>query len=150
VAIVLLVVMLLLTVADVGLRYLFGHPLRGTTELTEYLMVCVGTLPLAWCALRRGHIKVELIAGRLPQTTQKVLDIFNYSLAIIMSAVIASQTFLKSVFEGQLGVTSVMLDIPKYPFVLVVTFSYALLFFASIILLAQSISSLVSERGGGR
>ncbi len=142
-AMLLLGVMMLLTVADVTLRYLFAKPIYGGMELTEYLMVCVGTLGLAWCALQGAHIKVDLIVSRLPPTAQKVTDIINYLVVIGVCGVIASQAFLRAKVVQNLGVDSPVLDIPQYPFVLVVSFSYLLLFLISIVLLIHSISSLM-------
>lgn len=146
-SIVLLVMMMLLTVLDVTLRRLFAQPIRGSMELTEYLMVCVGTLGLAWCASQGAHIKVDLIVSKLPLKAQKVIDSFNYLLVIGVSGLIASQTFVRSGVVRNLGVASAMLDIPQYPFLLVVSFSYLLLFLTSIMLLIHAISSLIAKVG---
>jgi len=142
---VLLVIMMLLTVADVILRYFLDSPIHGSMELTEFLMVCVGTLGLAWCALQGGHIKVDLIVSRFPQRAQKFIDSFNYLLVIAISGIIASQTFMRAGTVRQLGVASAMLDIPQYPFLLLVSFSYLLLFLTSITLLIHAISSMISK-----
>ncbi len=142
---VLLGIMMMLTVADVVLRYIFARPIQGSMELTEYLMVCVGTLGLAWCALQGAHIKVELIVSKFPQRLQKVIDSFNYILLIGISGLIASQTFMRAGTVRELGVASAMLDVPQYPFVLVSSFSYLLLFLTSIMLLIHAIFSLVSR-----
>lgn len=144
-SIVLLIVMLLLTVADVALRYVFSRPIRGGMELTEYLMVCVGTLGLAWCALEGAHIKVDLIVSKLPQKAQNVIDSINYILVIGIAGLIASQTFLRAGIVQQLGVASAMLDVPQYPFLLVVSFSYLLLFVTAIMLIIHAISSLIAK-----
>lgn len=48
------VVIMLLTVADVLMRSLFNKPITGTEELTEYLMVAVVYFGLALCARRNG------------------------------------------------------------------------------------------------
>jgi len=141
----LLGVMMMLTVADVVLRYIFNRPIMGSMELTEYLMVCVGTLGLAWCALEGAHIKVELIVSRFPQRLQKFVDSFNYVLLIGVSGVIASQTFVRARTVRRLHVASAMLDVPQHPFVLVTTFSYLLLFLTAIMLLVHAILSLVSR-----
>jgi len=142
---VLLVVMMMLTVADVFLRYLFDQPIKGSIELTEYLMVCVGTLGLAWCALQGAHIKVDLIVSKFSQRAQKYIDSFNYILLIGASGIIAWQTFMRAITVQRLGVASAMLEIPQYPFVLVVTVSYFLLFLTSIMLLIYAISYLMSK-----
>jgi len=142
---VLLGIMMMLTVVDVVLRYVFSRPIQGSMELTEYLMVCVGTLGLAWCALQGAHIKVDLIVNRFPQRFQKVIDSFNYLLLIGVAGIIASQTFMRANTVRELGVASAMLEVPQYPFVLVTSFSYLLLFLASIMLLVHAISSLISK-----
>ena len=144
-SIVLLGIMMMLTVVDVFLRYVLNQPIKGSMELTEYLMVCVGTLGLAWCALQGAHIKVELIVSRFPQRAQKYVDSFNYLLLIAISGLIAWQTFMRAGTVRQLGVDSAMLEIPQYPFVLVVSFGYLLLFLASIMLMIYAISSLISK-----
>lgn len=142
---VLLIIMMMLTVTDVFLRYLFDQPIKGSIELTEYIMVCVGTLGLAWCALQGAHIKVELIVSKFSQRTQKYIDSFNYILLIAVSGIIASQTFMRAGTVRRLGVSSAMLEIPQYPFLLVVSFSYFLLFLTSIMLLIYAISYLMSK-----
>ena len=50
-----LVLMMLLTVSDVFMRYVFTQPIKGSVELTEYLMAVVGFFGLAWCAIKKGH-----------------------------------------------------------------------------------------------
>ena len=142
---VLLIVMMMLTVTDVLLRYVFDQPIKGSMELTEYIMVCVGTLGLAWCALQGAHIKVELIVSKFSQRTQKYIDSFNYILLIGVSGIIAWQTFVRAGTVQRLGVSSAMLEVPQQPFVLVVSFSYLLLFLTSIMLLIYAISSLISK-----
>jgi TRAP-type C4-dicarboxylate transport system permease small subunit len=144
-SIVLLGVMMMLTVVDVTLRYLFDSPILGSMELTEYIMVCVGTLGLAWCALQGAHIKVDLIVSRLPTKAQNVLDSINYILVIGVSGLIVAQTFLRAGIVRRLGMASAMLDIPQYPFLLVVSFSYLLLLAAAIMLLIYAIASLIAK-----
>lgn len=142
---VLLGIMMLLTVVDVVSRYVFDRPIMGSMELTEYLMVCVGTLGLAWCALQGAHIKVELIVSRFPPRLQKFADSFNYVLLTGVSGLIASQTFVRAGTIRNLNVASAMLDVPQYPFILVSSFGYLLLFLTSILLLVHSILSLISR-----
>ena len=142
---VLVVVMMMLTVSDVFLRYVLDSPIKGSMELTEYLMVCVGTLGLAWCALQGAHIKVDLVVSKFPQRVQKYIDSFNYVLLIGVAGLIAWQTFVRAGTVQRLGVASAMLEIPQYPFVIVVTISYFLLFLTAIMLLIHAISYLMAK-----
>ena len=52
--------MMLVTVADVFLRYAFNKPILGTVELCEYMMVAVVYLALPLCAFRGGNARVEV------------------------------------------------------------------------------------------
>jgi TRAP-type C4-dicarboxylate transport system permease small subunit len=49
--------MMLHVTVDVGGRYLFNHPLDGTTEIVAvYYMVMIAYAPWAWIAARDSHI----------------------------------------------------------------------------------------------
>src|SRR3546814_16843388 len=61
-----LLAMLFLTVLDIGGRYLFDHPLEGTTAIiTQLLFPALVFLSLAPVAERDGHVRVELIWTKL-------------------------------------------------------------------------------------
>ena len=99
-AVVVLVFMMLLTVMDVILRYFFNNPITASAEITEYMMVVVGFLGMAWCALKGGHIKVELIVGRWPQRGQAVINIINALLILGVCTLIASRSFAEGFMAG--------------------------------------------------
>ena len=64
---VVLVVLMLLTVADVAGRYIFNHPIRGSIEISMQMMAYV-TLPgLAYTLIKGIHVRVSLVLERLPQ-----------------------------------------------------------------------------------
>lgn len=137
---VILAIMMLLTVADVCLRGIFQRPIMGAYEISEYLMACVGTLGLGWCALKDGHISVDIITNKLSQRTQAFIKSINYILVIGLSALIAVQTFSQSMFERQLGIAGTMTHLPEYLFYLVVVIGYTFLFLAALILLLHPVS----------
>ena len=66
-------VMMVLTAVDVVLRYFFDRPVAGSFELTEYMMVIAISLTLAYCAIMKGHVRVEVIVSLLPQRVQAVI-----------------------------------------------------------------------------
>jgi hypothetical protein len=64
-------VIMMLTVADVLMRYLFSRPITGTTELTEFMMVIL-ILSVVPAALANRHITVNMCIGVLtPNCTLK-------------------------------------------------------------------------------
>jgi len=64
---VFLVGMMLLTVADVVLRAVVNHPIRGTFEIIELLLACTFFLALPAVFLRDEHLVVDVIDPLAPR-----------------------------------------------------------------------------------
>lgn len=113
-----LALMMFLTALDVGLRYIFNSPLSGAFELVEYMMAIVIPFSIVYCAEQRGHVSVELILARFPKKIQVLVDILTTLAAMLFTIVIAWQNFLYigEVYDSHL--TSSVLLIPVYPFVI--------------------------------
>ncbi len=111
-----LVCMMMLTVTDVCLRYFFNRPIMASKEITEYMMVIVGFLGLAWCAVKGMHIKVNILVGTFSEKAQSVIDAVNHIIVIGLCALIASQSFKESLIVKELGRGSDITGIPNYPF----------------------------------
>lgn len=70
------------TVVDVGGRYLFGLPLEGTTTLiVDLFFPAVVFLSLAYVAEQDGHVRVELVWGRLGPHGRRIVG-FLFALLI--------------------------------------------------------------------
>jgi tripartite ATP-independent transporter DctM subunit len=122
-----LAVMMVLTAADVVLRYLFNRPITGAMELTEYMMAIVVSFGLAYTAVHKGHVSVDLVISRLTDRVQALAKCITLLLCLGFFSVIA----WRSVFYGEVlrsgGYTSSALYIPAYPFAYVVAFGSAML-----------------------
>lgn len=138
--------LMLLTTADVLLRYFFNRPIVGCVEISVSLMICIGFLGQAWCALERRHIRVDLFVENLSPKTQSVIDIFNYLIVAGLSALIALESFNQSLVVQRLGSVSELLRIPQPPFYLVIVASYILLLLATVTLLFHTISKVVTGK----
>ena len=145
VAVVVLVCMMMLTVCDVFLRYFFSRPIMASSELTEYMMVIVGFLGLAWCALKGMHIKVNLIVGRFSESAQGIINAINSIVILGLCVIIALQSFSEGMIAREVGQASEISGIPYYPFYLVIVFGYILMFFVMIPLLVQAIKKAVKR-----
>lgn len=139
-----LVAMMLLTVADVCLRYFLRQPILGTTELTENMMVCMAFLALAWCAGQQGHLRVDLIVSLLSPRMQAVCDSITSMVGLIVVALIAWRSFVEGLAVRQLNIISSLLKIPAFPFYYVVAFGSALLALVMIAQLVQHIHKAVN------
>jgi TRAP-type C4-dicarboxylate transport system permease small subunit len=125
-----LLLMMLLTVADVFLRATLNKPIIGTTEITEQMMVAVVFLGFGWCALQGRHIKVDLFVSRYSLGKQRVIDLMMYSVGLILVAAICWRTFVTTLTVQQLGLTCAYIGLPKYPFYALAAFGWAVLFLA--------------------
>jgi TRAP-type C4-dicarboxylate transport system permease small subunit len=113
-----LAAMMLLTGVDVILRYVFDKPVPGSLELTEFMMVIVIAFGLAYCALQKRHVRIDLVVSRLPRRAQAVMNSIANLAFLGLFVVITWRSFfrMQSMYEGQL--TSSVLFIPKFPFMI--------------------------------
>lgn len=70
-----LMILMLLTVADVILRF-FGRPILGTYDLVCFLGVIVFGLALPFTSLMRRHVFVDFLILRMPK---RLRHAFNFS-----------------------------------------------------------------------
>jgi len=138
-----LFLMMLLTVADVFLRAVFNRPIIGATEITEQMMVAVAFLGFGWCALQDRQIRVDLFVARYRPGTRRRVDIGVILVSMVLVGVICWRTLLMTLRVHQLGITCAFIGIPKYPFYAVAAFGWAVLLLAMACLLIKSIKERV-------
>lgn len=129
--------LMVLTVANVILRDVFNTPIRGTPELSEFMMVIVIFLALAWCAVTRKHVRVELIVTRLPSKVQIILDSITLLITLGIFVIITWQSILESMVVYD---TTSLLRLPHTPFYWIMTFGLAMFCLAIAVLLIENIA----------
>ena len=137
-------VLMMLTVADVFLRYVFNRPILGTYEMTEYVMVCL-LLGMAPCALQGRHVRIDFVVKIFPKLVQKYLDIIFYVAGLGIVAIFAWGGFTQSLSLLSVDARSSMLKIPDFPFYTIVVFSYVMLFLAIVVILIRKIGEAVKN-----
>ncbi len=145
VAIVFLLAMMILTVSDVFLRYVFNAPIKGSMELTQYFMIVAGFLGVAWCAVKRGHLKVDFVVNRLPPRYKAIVDTITLILAMTVIPLVGWEGLVKA-RDTQLDKTvSSFLHIPAFPFYIVMGLGYALMFLVLLTVLAEFIRKVMQK-----
>lgn len=122
-----LVAMMFLTGSDVTLRYIFNRPIPGSMEVTEFMMAMVIGLGLAYCALQKGHVRVDIVLSRLPRLAQVVMNSIASFIFLGLFILITWRTAYRAESMMDQGLVSQVLYIPVYPFALVVTAGCAVL-----------------------
>lgn len=113
-----LAIMMFLTAVDVVCRYILNSPILGSMELVEYMMAVAIPFSVAYCAFCRAHVAVEFILDQFPRTIQKMVDFPIKILTLLLVLVITWQSCLYVVETYQSRVTSAVLLIVTYPFVI--------------------------------
>ncbi len=134
-----LALMMFLTAADVCLRYFFNRPLAGAFELVGYMMAIFVPFSIAYCYQQRGHIVVDLFMDRFRKKTRVMLDIMTLFITMVFTFLIAWQNLLYFFEVKATGLTSSVLLIPEYPFILPAALAFGV---STLILLVRLIESL--------
>jgi len=121
-----LVLLMLLTTADVAGRYFFDAPIGGVFDLTHFAVSAMVYLGLGYCGLRGGHVAIELLYDRLPPAGRRALDRATSLAGCVLFGVIAWRTAVQGVEVRDMGEASQMLEIPLFPLYCLVTFGSAL------------------------
>lgn len=139
VAAVMLGCMMMLTVVDVFMRYVFNSPITGATEISELMMVIVVFPALAWIALERSHITVDLLLSKWSREVRFIVEIITLLFALGTFGIITWQSFLES---AEVKDATSLLEVPESPFHWVMTLGFAMLCLAIISLVIQNAISI--------
>ncbi len=133
-----LAVMMLLTASDVTLRQ-FKFPIMGTDDITALLLALLVSFSLAYCAIRKGHVQVEVLVEHLSSRAQAIIDTITTLLGLGLCILITWRSFVNMVSLYTSGATSWTLNIITFPFAGMVAFGFA---WFTLVLLADFLKNL--------
>jgi TRAP-type C4-dicarboxylate transport system permease small subunit len=116
IAAVSIVTMMLLTTADVILRY-FRHPIPGTYEIVGFMGSIAVGFALASTSVQKGHVAVSILFQRFPVRTQCAIEAVNSLVAAGFFSLLTWQCVLLGNDLKRSGEVSLTLEMPFYPFV---------------------------------
>jgi TRAP-type C4-dicarboxylate transport system permease small subunit len=128
-----LVVLMLLTTADVVGRA-FGRPVKGTFELVGFTGALAIGLALPFTSWVGGHVHVDSLISRLPETGQKVLQAVTRLLGMGLFGLLGWHLIRFGLDLRASGEVSPTLELHFYP----VAFGLAAACFLQVIVLAAS------------
>lgn len=137
--------MMLLTTADVTLRYTLNSPITGALEITEYMMLSLFALGISYATLSKGHISVDILHDRLSERTQAVLDSVTGIISTGMLSIVTWQTFVQAKLKYSSGAISTALEIPSFPFYYLLSCGFCFLILAMLFSLIKSISKVLKK-----
>ena len=113
-AAVFLIAMMMVTVADVGLRSLFNIPITGTFDLVELFLVASVFLAIPGTFLRDEHVVVDVIDHVAPRRFTRALRWIGTVLTLGFLVVMLTQMISPAEDTVEFGDVTLGLGIPKY------------------------------------
>ena len=142
VAAVIIGLLMLLVVADVCGRYLFNNPITGASELASFMMIIITFPALAWAALLRKHVTVELVMIHFSQRVQAIVNSIMLLLALGTYVIITWRSALESTAVNMI---TGMLRIPHAPFYWIMTLGWAIFCLSIVTLVIENITKAVKR-----
>ncbi len=120
-----LVGLMLLTVVDVTLRYVFNAPLFGGQDIAELALLSVVALAVAYCGRSGGHVSVDLIGRVLAPRAERFLGVVVRLISVGILSVVVWRCFVNGLDAADYGEASNLLNIPFLPFYFLLSFGFA-------------------------
>jgi TRAP-type C4-dicarboxylate transport system permease small subunit len=97
---------------DVVAKYIFGVPMPGTiTFVSNYYMIIVAFLPLAFTERMNGHISVEVLVEHFPHGLQRWLSVFAMLISASILAFMTWQSFIDAERARAIGTFEIEQDL---------------------------------------
>jgi TRAP-type C4-dicarboxylate transport system permease small subunit len=138
----LLVLLVLLTVADVVLRRFFDAPIAGSYELSKLILGIIVFFTLAYCAVHGSHIVVDVVVSKFPRRAQSSIGIIIHLFSVVIMGVISWQLFLQAMKVRGMGEVTAIWEIWMYPFVLLAALGSTLVTIVFLIQLFHAVSEV--------
>jgi len=105
IAVLCMVLILALVVAQVVMRYVFNSPLTWSEELAVFVMIWLTFIGSLICMRDNEHIEVTILVDHMPRALQRIVMVFSRMASIFFLLVVVYYGF-ELVMEN-VGVTSV-------------------------------------------
>lgn len=128
--------MVILTVVDVTLRYVFNSPIFGAEDFSSLSLSVAVSAAIAYSGRTGGQVSVELFVNFMSPNITRVTDFIVRILSIAMLLVLSWRLIHSGIDAAEFGETSFALLIPFEPFFYILAagmFLYALVLAAEML-----------------
>ncbi len=136
--------MMLLTCADVLLRYL-RRPIPGAFELVCFLGAVAASFAIAHTSVQKGHVAVSLVVRLLPPRLQSLVGVITTSFGLILFGVLSWQSILFANDLRAAKEVSMTIEVPFYPFVYGISFAAAAACLVLLVELGQHVTKVLGK-----
>lgn len=140
-----LAMMMLLTVADVTLRYFFNKPILGSYEITEFMMTMLAAFTIGYAGLLKAHVNVDLVYSRLPERVQGMISIFTNLVCVVFFGLMSWRNIYQSFVLREAHSVSSALSIPEFPFIFLLGIGFGIIALVFVLQLLESIAKAAGQ-----
>lgn len=109
-----LVATMLLIVVNILLRVIWRSPITGTIDYVNVLAALTIALALGYCAVKNGHIMIDLVVEKWPPRLQAIVDSLISLLSLVFWAAATWYTVEYGITMMQTGVVMSTASVPVY------------------------------------
>ena len=128
-----LVLMMVLSCADIFMRYLFSRPITGTYDVVGLSGAVLVSFALPYTMLKKGHVAVELLVQSLSRGKRLVIETFSHLLGVSLFLVLVWQAILLSRDMKAAGEVTPTVHLPFYPIVYCMALCFFILSLAIVV-----------------
>lgn len=139
-----LAMMMVLTVADVTLRYFFNKPILGSYEITEFMMTMLAAFTIGYAAILKAHVNVDLVFSRFPERIQGIISIFTNLVCVVLFGLMFWRNIYQSSVLRKAHAISPALSIPEFPFIFILGIGFGII---TLVFLLQLLESIAKAAG---
>ena len=110
-----LVLMMVLSCADIFGRYIFNHPITGAYDIVGLSGAVLTAFAMPYTMLKKGHVAVELLIQSLSRGTRLVIETLTHLLGISLFLVLVWQAIIHAEDMKEAGEVTPTLLVPFYP-----------------------------------
>jgi len=139
-------IIMLIVSLEVVMRYVFDSPTIWAWDINIQLFALVVFLGGGYTALKKGHVNIDILYGRLSSKKQALLDVITAPIFFLFMVILVWKLggmALQSVEEQE--VMSTILAPPIYPLKILVTIGVLLFLLQGVASLLQSIKVLAGK-----
>ena len=138
-------VLMLLITSDVIGRFFFNRPVSGTVDIAQYSMIIAVYFSVAYCAVVKGHVSVDMLVSRLPERLQNFIELFTGLASMLLFFFVgwgATQQLMRSFSRKEVSWT---VDIPTWPFRVALLAGVLMLFLVLLIEIVHTVSKVLKK-----
>lgn len=133
---------------DVAMRYLFNEPQIFVDEVASFLEVLVVFGGAAYTFRAGGHVRVDLLTGRLSPPTRAWLRAFTLTLGVVFLSIVIWVTTQSAVTAWRYGRVSTVMLYPLWLPMGVIPAGLVLLGVTMLVALGRQVKVLAGPRAG--